>query len=210
MVDKRVIIGGFAVGVAVGTAILKNSVADPAISADSPTQIVAPAVGPSAQDIRDDIAHKMTNEIVSGLRTPPTFEDMVGQVAKEQGGKISIAQMMALSKMYGQLYGTQPTYGPPPPATYTSPPSGYRDLGSMPGQAAYGAARRSVEEAYGTESASREYLSDRTVRPTVDNPIILNRAGPGQYSDQNGDIYTQAGPNGVVNTRTGEFSPVNR
>ena len=36
--------------------------------------------------------------------------------------------------------------------------------------------------------------------------LILNRAGQGTYSDQHGDIYVQAGPNGVVNTRTGEFS----
>lgn len=36
--------------------------------------------------------------------------------------------------------------------------------------------------------------------------LILNRAGQGTYSDQHGDIYVEAGPNGVVNTRTGEFS----
>ena len=35
--------------------------------------------------------------------------------------------------------------------------------------------------------------------------MILNRAGPGTYSDTSGDVYTQAGPHGIVNTRTGEF-----
>ncbi len=41
------------------------------------------------------------------------------------------------------------------------------------------------------------------------DPLILNRAGPGTYSDQFGDAYVRAGPQGVINTRTGEFSPTN-
>lgn len=39
--------------------------------------------------------------------------------------------------------------------------------------------------------------------------VIVNRAGPGTYSASNGDVYAQAGPAGVVNTRTGDFSPIN-
>jgi hypothetical protein len=46
-------------------------------------------------------------------------------------------------------------------------------------------------------------------RPLFDAPVVVNRAGPGIYSAGNGDIYAQAGPGGVVNTRTGEFSPIN-
>ena len=72
-------------------------------------------------------------------------------------------------------------------------------------------ARASVEEAYGSGSASRGYSSALTGVPSGgdSSPVILNRAGPGTYSASNGDIYTQAGPNGVINTRTGEFSPTN-
>lgn len=72
-------------------------------------------------------------------------------------------------------------------------------------------ARASVEQAYGSGSASRRYSEALGAAPQTGSgsPAILNRAGPGTYSDERGDIYTQAGPNGVVNTRTGEFSPTN-
>lgn len=47
------------------------------------------------------------------------------------------------------------------------------------------------------------------VPPLNFGPPVLNQAGPRTYSDSNGDFYTQAGPHGVINTRTGEFSPTN-
>lgn len=72
-------------------------------------------------------------------------------------------------------------------------------------------ARRSVEEAYGSGPASRRYSGTMGGAPQIGagSSVILNRAGPGTYSDGSGDIYTQAGPHGVINTRTGEFSPTN-
>ena len=72
-------------------------------------------------------------------------------------------------------------------------------------------ARASVEQAYGSGSASRRYSDVLGTAPQIGagSPVILNRAGPGTYSDTSGDVYTQAGPHGVVNTRTGEFSPTN-
>lgn len=72
-------------------------------------------------------------------------------------------------------------------------------------------ARASVEQAYGSGSASRRYSDALGTAPQIGagSPVILNRAGPGTYSNESGDIYTQAGPHGVVNTRTGEFSPTN-
>lgn len=39
--------------------------------------------------------------------------------------------------------------------------------------------------------------------------LFLNRAGPGQYSSPNGDTFTQADLNGVINDRTAEFHPTN-
>lgn len=72
-------------------------------------------------------------------------------------------------------------------------------------------ARASVEQAYGSGSASRRYSDPlgTTHQTGAGSVVILNRSGPGTYSGESGDIYTQAGPHGVVNTRTGEFSPTN-
>lgn len=38
---------------------------------------------------------------------------------------------------------------------------------------------------------------------------ILTRVGPNQYFDAGGNTYTPAGTHGVINNRTGEFSPTN-
>lgn len=62
-------------------------------------------------------------------------------------------------------------------------------------------------------SASREYRQRQPQTSIPESGIgstqILNPAGPGTYSDGSGDIYAQAGPHGVDNTRTGAFSPTN-
>lgn len=72
-------------------------------------------------------------------------------------------------------------------------------------------ARASIEQAYGSEPAGRRYSGAQVglLQLGSSSPIVLNHAGPGTYSDRSGDIYAQAGPQGVVNTRTGEFSPTN-
>lgn len=75
-----------------------------------------------------------------------------------------------------------------------------------PSPAASGA-RGSLSENY--RSSRYSQLPPSNVAPLDFGPPALNRAGPGTYSDSNGDLYTQAGPRGVVNTRTGEFRPTN-
>ena len=99
---------------------------------------------------------------------------------------------------------------PAQPRSYDTPGAAY-GVGGTVSDSAPMSARASVEQAYGSGSASRRY-SDASV-PTpqigVASPVTLNRAGPGTYSDTNGDFYTQAGPKGVINTRTGEFIPTN-
>lgn len=72
-------------------------------------------------------------------------------------------------------------------------------------------ARTSVDQAYEDEPASGRYIPPAAPSQPLNfgSPVILNRAGPGTYSDGSGDTYAQAGPHGVVNTRTGEFSPTN-
>lgn len=108
-------------------------------------------------------------------------------------------------------------YSPDVPAqmpSYSGPGGGIgtaHSTGGVMSDVAPIGARKSIEEAYGAEAASRRYLGGLLSQPQVgsSSPVILNPAGPRTYSDGNGGVYTQAGPHGVVNTGTGEFSPVN-
>ena len=110
-----------------------------------------------------------------------------------------------------------PQYAPMPPVrTHSRYGPGYDasmayGTGGTTSPTAPMGARASVEQAYGSGSASRRYSDALGTTPQIGagSPVILNRAGPGTYSNESGDIYTQAGPHGVVNTRTGEFSPTN-
>ena len=60
----------------------------------------------------------------------------------------------------------------------------------------------------------RRHVTPPTTIPPIPrldfgDALVLNRAGPGSYSDAQGNSYTQAGPHGVINNRTGQFSPTN-
>ena len=81
----------------------------------------------------------------------------------------------------------------------------------VPGSSGYGPVKRSIDEAYGSAPASRRYSEAEVRQPQVESapPVNLTRVGPDTYTDANGNIYAQAGPNGVVNTRSGEFRPTN-
>lgn len=74
-------------------------------------------------------------------------------------------------------------------------------------------ARRSIDDAYGSAPASGRSIP--AGRPPATPPLDFQSspnlfpAGPGTYSDDRGNIYTQAGPHGVVDTQTGEFTPTN-
>lgn len=100
---------------------------------------------------------------------------------------------------------TRPRFGPGYETSVT-----YGTGGTISPSAPMGA-RASVEQDYGSGSAGRRYSDALGAAPQTGagSPTILNGAGPGIYSDERGDIYTQAGPHGVVNTRTGGFSPTN-
>lgn len=110
-----------------------------------------------------------------------------------------------------------PQYGPGVTAQRSSSSTSGSVLsgGSSPAAVTSGIApigtRASIGQAYGLEPAGRRYSGTQVGPPSIDSsaPVILNRAGPGTYSEGSGDIYTQAGPHGVVNTRTGVFSPTN-
>lgn len=108
MVDKRVIIGGFGIGIATGTAILAISSAPHPIV---PTETVGSAETPPTASKEPNFANAdvITDAAMSALReayqSSPSFESMVDAVAREQGGKISINQMTALAEIYGGLHG---------------------------------------------------------------------------------------------------------
>lgn len=130
-------------------------------------------------------------------------------VAAANGGRISLRQMQAISGITSSMSGDVSRSG--------DSDLGWRNSPALPGAGGlssgsrdYGAAS-SIDDAYGTGSASSRYTNSGPSRVGVDvgSPTILNPAGPGLYSDPSGDTYTQAGPHGVVNTRTGEFSPTN-
>lgn len=107
------------------------------------------------------------------------------------------AESSPVTRSYeGVPYGSGSPYAGPNSGYSSSPPMG---------------ATRSVQKAYGPEPASRQHTLPQVASPQIGSgsPVILNPAGPGTYSDGRGDIYTQAGPQGVINTRTGEFSPTN-
>lgn len=110
-----------------------------------------------------------------------------------------------------EYYGSGLSVQPP---SYNNPNYGADNpysRGTMVSPSAPMGARASVDDAYGSGSASRGRSSALGSIPSGQDSsaAILSRAGPGTYSDRNGDIYTQAGPQGVINTRTGEFSPTN-
>lgn len=60
-----------------------------------------------------------------------------------------------------------------------------------------------------TARSGNSYRAPRAPSFSIGDPAVLNPAGPGQYSDASGTVYIQAGPHGVVNEATGEFSPTN-
>lgn len=116
MIDKRVIIGGFAIGAAAGTAMLTVSSAPRAnafAGSISPTGAQPSAdVSPKTKNFAN--ADRMSDVAMSALReayqSPPAFESMVAAVARRQGGQISIRQMIALAEIYSQQYGVPPSY----------------------------------------------------------------------------------------------------
>lgn len=66
-----------------------------------------------------------------------------------------------------------------------------------------------VVRSYGSEPSNRIDDSNMPRPARMQDPAILNRAGPNSFSDQNGGTYTSAGPHGVINNQTGQFSPTN-
>lgn len=231
MVDKRVIAAGFLGGVAIGVAALQANfsarTAEP-VAADVGAANAASAMPKTGTSLADKLADEIMAPINEAAAAPPTFEEFVAAVARDQGGKISLRQMTALAEIYSRMYGgvapradrsiaeLRPDSVPPlrrPTLTFENR---YTELRRAPSLTDLESRRGGSADA----SASRRY--SLTTQPSIDEvPNIgaidirsgeyLAPAGPGAYvSTRDGILYAPAGPNGVVDTRTGEFIPVNR
>jgi len=157
-------------------------------------------------------------ELAVTINSTPNWEQRVAALAASTNASSEWGQSGSASEFaYSESARPAPQYDLSTAARSSSYASPRSVLGDSSAPAVAGSsstpigARNSIEQAYGSESASRRYSGAQAGLSQVGSTssIILNRSGPGTYSDSSGDIYAQAGPHGVVNTRTGEFSPTN-
>ena len=226
MADKKVVIGGFAIGVAAGTAFLAVNHG----TAQQPAKLTEAQATITASAASDKQIDGFT-PIKDMEQQTPTFSSMADELAASQGGQISLRQMMALSEIYSNLHGGQPAYrdrqiggirldessigsGGIPGAAFNYPYAGLR-LGSAPAARSIGAnsitgssPSRRYSEAPRSVDSELAYSPPNIGAIDIRSGQFMAPAGPGAYVDpRNGTFYAPAGPNGVVNTRTGEFIP---
>jgi hypothetical protein len=152
-----------------------------------------------------------------GNAFPADFKSFVSSFAAANGGKISLHDLDVLSNIYARAHGIPS--GPDSMGGMTwqypviEPPASVVGMGDIPMPSTDSGRRIGAISSMGDDyggSASRRYMDmnpDLAVQRLVPPPVILNPAGPGTYTSTTGDVYTRAGPHGVVNTETGEFSP---
>jgi hypothetical protein len=213
MVDKKVIAAGFGAGVLLGIFALNLR------SAQTAADVTANAVSPvPAQNVAEEASQAGdVTPMSDGNAFPADFKSFVSSFAAANGGKISLHDLDVLSNIYARAHGipTGPDSmgGTARQYPMIQPPAPIIGMGTIP-MPSIDSGRRigaisSMDDEYGG-SASRRYMGmnpDLSVQSLVPGPVILNPAGPGTYTSTTGDVYTQAGPHGVVNTRAGEFSP---
>jgi hypothetical protein len=154
---------------------------------------------------------------------PPTFEQLAAQVSAMQGGRISIAEMLALRGAIipqSSSYGLAPVYAPPvSQGTSAGLAQPYYE-GSTSYQGVRGPSPLAADSAFESRAPSAippaEAAASNSPIYSFPNSRGLIDTGSGQYmapaaggytDPRNGTFYAQSGPNGVVDTRTGEFIP---
>jgi hypothetical protein len=237
-IDKRVILVGFATGVALGISILgAKSSGDAAVDSSSiATELAKPDdehVTKPGRELDDD-----GGIVAQGLRAntdDPSFQDMLEEYAAANNGQVSLRVMAALAEMYGQVHGVPPSLGDRSfsgartsmqfgsdygRAGVTSDP--YAMLRSMtprsrqPSDASRSSESNSWERYQRATGGANDGFADAVpgAPPNIGAINIgsgqyMAPAGPGAYVDpRDGTYYAPSGPNGVVNTRTGEYSPI--
>ena len=207
--QRAVWIGGFLGGAFLGALVLSLNTppaaaprAPPSVSAGTPDP-----VHPVPQLMRESVPPK-----ASGM---PTFDELADEVARSQGGKISLAQMLAIARITGGGMPAAP-YGsalPEPrrtiPRPSLSPDMFMGDVGRAgePPRPAWndGTSRHGYsgvdlyEEEPSASSMSADRLNARNGRPMIST-------GDGFTSGR--DYHAPAGPDGAVNARTGEYTPL--
>ncbi len=164
----------------------------------------------------------------------PTFQQMALEVQRQQGAGLSMDQAEVLAEISSMLNGNAQGYGSGPSAAasygrrmpYSAPTMD--PVLQQPRRFSPSETRRSRADRFSVlddEDTSRSYSTAREgsayrtmPRTEISNNGAINpatgeyfpRAGQGYVSSRNGTYYAPAGPNGVTNTRTGEFVPVGR
>lgn len=232
MVDKKVLIAGFAIGVAAGAGVLSLQAnnARPSSTTRSSGAVAASSKTAGGNIGVDKIGDGYANIFGEAPSGPPTFQSMADQLSKSQGG-ISLHQLQVLSEIYGvattyrdrQIGGHQmnnssaANYGVLG-AARSDPYAMLRSVSpqTMPSGSASRLPGSHSAIGYGQATGGIDNVFAGMAPPNIGAIEIgsgqyLAPAGPGSFVDpRNGTLYAPAGPNGVVNTRTGEFSPVNR
>jgi len=212
--DKKVLVGGFVIGVAVGTAIVAGSHS----SASQSTITEAPTIAsPPTAQLSTDASPTAADASKAAL---PTFDEFVAQVAQSQGGKISLRQMAVLARLYSQATrdaGMQLALPAPRTPSMRDSPTADPSL-EMLQRMNQGAAGHLVEPlrsapSFDTEPPREIDFGNGALSNVgaldVRSGQYLAPGGAGGYVDpRDGTFYAPSGPNGVVNTRTGAYSSV--
>lgn len=145
----------------------------------------------------------------STVQQQQSFKRLVREFAHANGG-ISLNEMSAIAGIVANdpLETTDRIHRPNEmrPSNVSTIAS-YGQPMSSSSAAINAPSRRAINDEPSRSSAPNRLGSNGGFRSA--ETVVLNPAGPNGFSGSNGDFYTRAGPNGVVNTRTGEFMPTN-
>lgn len=180
----------------------------------------APSAGPGTTQISDGLPDQQLTEQQAQQRARAEAlrqQQLIASAPQETSATArelrdaAIARVLANNPSISDLAALGPILNgggstPNNPYPGYSQPS-YSAIPQLPIRSDAIGARASLSADYGSP---RQSQVAPPVVPQLDfGPPVLNRAGPRTYSDSNGDFYTQAGPRGVINTRTGEFRSTN-
>ena len=242
--QRAIWLGGFAIGALLGTAIFALSpdkterttadaatqittVTTPAASGQVQLQQTSRPLSTFEQMVQQTVASQGGISLVEiaaivratrSLPDTPSYEELVRRFSASHGGRISIADMMALK---GEIY--QPNYSAPSAPLPSIIPS-FQAL--SPYADTRGPATRSADEdiarrhpmygqmpgsGYGTAPslgaiASIQAPASQGLIDTSSGQFMPSVAG-GYTDPRTGAFYAQAGPNGIVDTSTGQFIP---
>ena len=200
--DRRLWLSGFLAGAFIGILALGMT--------EAPTTPPVPVVNKDPLPVQQNSFRKSLYAGVNRNDGMPTFEEMASAVAQSQGGQISLRQMQEIARITGgspsdfERYASPIGTGPriAPSQRIRSPEIYSIDRTVMASDLDNSASKDALARYSAPDeppSASRNRLNARTGQPMIS-------AGDGFTSG--GSYYVPAGPDGAVNARTGEFTPL--